>query len=409
MGRIGVGVGARTGLGQRLALTPGLRQSLAVLRMPLADLVAELRRQAAANPHIVLHWPARTAGDDDRPEAAAGGPSLWAHVEAQIDATFRDPVARRIADAFARALAPSGWLETDVTAVAAETGTSPEAAARVLAQLQRFDPPGVFARSLAECLRLQAADAGILDAAMAALLDRLDLVAAGDVAALAAETGVAADVLRQRLAVLRRLDPKPGARFASPTPPVPAEVEVRPIAGGGFAVALNEAACPRITVRPGPAEEPAVRAAAALAAAVARRQETLLAISRHVFAHQAEALVAGPGALRPLTRADVARALGLSESTVSRAVAGTAVRTPRGTCPLADWFATPATEGVSAAAAKAALRRAIAAEPPGAPLSDAALAAVLREAGIDSARRTVAKYRATLGIPPAAARRRRQP
>lgn len=166
-----------------------------------------------------------------------------------------------------------------------------------------------------------------------------------------------------------------------------------------------------VALRPGgDARDPDWVAARALVSAVARRGATLRAVAAHVLRHQAAAVAAGPGALRPLTRAEVAAALGLSESTVSRAVAGTTVAAPWGTRPLADWFAAPLGRGgASGAGARAALRRIVADEDPRAPLSDEALAARLRAEGFPAARRTVAKYRAALGLPPATRRRRRQP
>ncbi|MFN3643366.1 MAG: RNA polymerase sigma-54 factor [Gemmobacter sp.] len=408
MGRVGAGIGASMRQTARLALTPGLRQSIRLLRMPAADLAGALVEAAAGNPWIDLGAPPRhgdsdSSGTGELPDRTMG---LIAHVCAQIDHAFPAGPDRAIALAFAGALAPTGWLDSDVGEIAAEAGVAEDAAAAVLARLQRFDPPGVFARSLAECLRLQAEDAGLLDPGMVRIIDRLDLLAAGDTAALAAAAALDHPALAVRIAAIRRFDPKPGVRFAAASPPQPPDILVSRTEAG-LEVTLNDAALPPLRLRAGPADDPGWRAARDLVAAVARRQATLLAVAQHVLHHQAAAVEAGPGALRPLTRAAVAAALGLAESTVSRAVAGAAVRTPRGTRPLSAYFAAALGDEATAARAQAMLRRAVADEE-GAPLSDAALAALLAEAGIPAARRTVAKYRAALGIP-SAARRRRQP
>jgi RNA polymerase sigma-54 factor len=400
------GMGTQVRQTVRLALTPGLRQSLDVLRLTAPALAALLDEAAASNPWLARAPGPALASPDAVAAMAAAGPSLHAHVAERIEATFATRAERAIARAFAAALAPSGWLDATVAEVAA-TAAVPEAAAEaVLRRLQQMDPPGLFARSLAECLMLQAEEAGLLDPAMQAVLARLDRVAAGDLAGLAREAGLPAEAVAARVAALRRFDPKPGARFAPPAPPAPPDVTVTR-GDDGYRVALNSAALPEVTLRPGPEDDPDRRAARDLLAAVARRGTTLLAVAGHVIRHQTAALDHGPEALRPLTQADVAAALGLAESTVSRAVAGTVVAAPCGTRPLAAWFAAPlGPGGATVTGAQQALARIIADELPAAPHDDAALAALLTAAGFPVARRTVAKYRSALGIPPAAARRR---
>jgi RNA polymerase sigma-54 factor len=403
-------LGAQLRQTARLALTPGQRQSLDLLRLTSGALATLLDEAAAANPWIARAPSGIHAGEDAGADAMASlpatGPSLHAHVAAFIDAALAAPAERAVARALAAALAPSGWLDGTVEAAAAEAGVPVGLAESVLRRLQRMDPPGLFARSLAECLALQAEEAGLLDPAMQAVLARLDLVAAGDLAGLARAAGLETAVVAARVAALRRFDPKPGARFAPPEPAAPPDVTVE-LSDEGITVALNDAALPRLTLRPGPEDDPRWRAARDLLAAVARRGVTILAVADHVIRHQADAVRHGPEALRPLTRADVAAALGLAESTVSRAVAGTVVAAPGGTRPLAAWFAAPlGRSGATVPGAQRALARLVAAEPAGAPHDDATLAGLLRGAGFPVARRTVAKYRAALGIPPAAARRR---
>lgn len=409
MARLAGQAGARLQLRQGLRLTPALRQQIAVLRMTAAELSAHLDAAARTNRWLDVRRPP-AAASAAASDVAAGGPSLYAHVAAAIDAAFPEPAARRIALAFADVLAPSGWIAADVPAVAAAAGVGEAAAAAVLARLQRIGPAGLFARTLAECLSLQAADAGLLDAPMRAVLARLDLVAAGDIGRLAAAAGLPPAVAAARVATLRSFDPKPGAQFDPAPPAAPPDLAVR-LAPDGAVVAEDGGGVPVVALRPGgDPRDPDWLAAQVLVAAVARRGATLRAVAAHVLRHQAAAVAGGPGALRPLTRAEVAAALGLSESTVSRAVAGATVAAPWGTRPLADWFAAPLGDGgASGAGARAALRRIVAGEDARAPLSDDALAARLRAEGFPAARRTVAKYRAALGLPPAARRRQRQP
>ena len=179
---------------QRLKLTTGLHTALRMLRSDAQGLTRYLEEQAAENPQLVLTRPqpqdwlprwrsafARPAGEDAGPEIAAAGASLQTHAFGVMSRLRLAPTEARIAVALVEALEPSGWLGRALPWIAAQTGTRPAEVEAVLIRLQaEADPPGLFARTLAECLRLQAQEAGELDAAMSAVLDRLDLVARGD-------------------------------------------------------------------------------------------------------------------------------------------------------------------------------------------------------------------------------------
>ncbi|MDR5655263.1 RNA polymerase sigma-54 factor [Ruixingdingia sedimenti] len=416
MARLGNGVAMRQRA--RIALSPAMRQELDLLRMTNAELTQHLQRLAEANPWIALSRRAVfgsgfAAGQEGpaQAEVAAAGPSLYAHVSRHVAALFPPGPARDLALHFLDVLEPSGWLGAPVAEVARRAGAGEAEALAVLARLQRIEPRGLFARSLAECLRLQAEEAGELDAVMAVLLDRLDLLAAGDLATLARLAGVAEAEVAARARALRRLDPKPGAHFAAapaPPPACPKAPDLRVVrdAGGDWQVMLDDLSLPLATLRDGPAEDRARREAARVLAMVERRNATLLRIVAAIAQRQAAALEGGAERLRPLRQADLAEDLGLHESTVSRALAGLRIGTPGGEMPVTAFFSGTAADGVAVAQVRAALARLVAAEDPAAPLGDGALAERLADEGLAVARRTVAKYRGQLGIPPAAARAR---
>lgn len=406
---------------QRLSLNPALAASIRVLRSDAAGLTRFLEEQAAENPALILTPPperrdwlprwteALSQGQGNAPEPAAADPSLAAHVLEEIRRLRLPPADLRAAEVLAGALEPSGWLGRPLAALVPEAGGDAAHLAAVLARLQRIDPPGLFARDLAECLALQAAEAGEMDAAMQGVLSRLPLVAAGRLDRLAAETGVPVEAVAARIARLRRYDPKPGARFAPGSAAPLAEPDLTVRRGpGGWEVALNRGALPALSVAAGAGRGTGRAAAQALIRLVEGRNATLLRVAAEIFRRQSAALDHGFAALMPMTMAEVGAALDLHQTTVSRVVAGAAADTPRGTWWLRALFSSaPGPGSPPAEAIRALLARLVAAEDPAAPLSDAALAAALAATAGPVARRTIAKYRGILGIPPAHARRRR--
>ena len=403
---------------QRLQLSLGLSASLRVLRADAAGLTRYLEEQAAENPALILQppplgewlprWQGAFAGARDVAAVANAPASLMASVTGQIAAMGLTPSDQRIALALTEALEPSGWLGRGTGEVAADLGLSVAEVEAVLAQLQRVEPTGLFARSLAECLRLQAVEEGTYDAVMAVILDHLDLMAAGEVARLARLAGVDAAAVLARFRLIRRLDPKPGAQFAPMAAPVREPDLILRRGAAGWEVSVNRSALPALCVAEG--RGAGHGAARAVVRMVDRRNQTLLQVGQAVLARQADALEVGLTALRPLTMAEVAEALGLAQSTISRVIAGASIDTPYGTWWLRALFSGaagdgPGKAGRSAAALRAKLAEVVAAEPPERPLSDVALGAVLADSGAGIARRTVAKYREMLGIPPAHRRR----
>ncbi len=403
---------------QRLQLNLGLQASINVLKADAEGLTRFLEEQAAENPRLVLEVPVQEPADWlprwerafanaglDPDLAASAGPSLMAHVTGQIAAMALHGAELRVAEVLAEALEPSGWLGRDLDAVAAEAGVAVTVAEAVLRRLQAMDPAGLFARTLAECLTLQAVDAGLDDPVLRGVLGHLALLASGDVARLARTLGVTTDQVQAQLRVIRRFDPKPGAQFSALSAPVREPDLIVRKRVEGWVVSLNRSALPSMSVS---AERGDGRGAArAVIRLVESRNATLLRVGAEVLRRQEAALDRGLAALAPLTMGEVAQALGLHESTVSRVVAGTSIDTPRGSLWLRHLFSNKVgTAEVSSAAVRARLAEAVGREDVRKPLSDAALARVLSEGGAGIARRTVAKYRETLGIPPAHRRRR---
>ena len=411
----------------RMQLNQSLQASITMLKASSAELARYLEEQAAANPHLRLNppplppvgewlprWtrvlPGAEADLDD--QVAGPGASLMGHVAVAIDRRMTDPGDRRIALALADALEPSGWIGTPLAVIAREMGLKARDVEAVLLRLQEIEPVGLFARDLTECLRLQAQEEGSYDPAMGVMLAHLDLLAAGDIGRLSRLAGVSEGEILRRFKLIRALNPKPGTEFDALSVAHPREPDlvVRALPAGGWDVALNHSCLPTLQI-----VDSAAGSAGGLAAAKGlhrmfeARNSTLLRVGREVLQRQQAALARGGEALVPMTMAEVAEALDLHESTVSRVVAGTSVDTPRGVWWLRLLFsaAVGGRDGVAAAALRDRLARLVADEPLAAPLSDEALVAALARDGMIVARRTVAKYRCMLNIPPAHRRRRR--
>lgn len=425
-----------------LAMTPELRDAIGLLRMSNAELSVHLAMLARTNPSLRIERPtaelvatlwdrtgAPGAAEAERrfPQTARGSTQglietapapasgLHDHARHQAALILRDPADLRIAAHFIEALESSGWLGEPLAAIAAAAGCDLHRAEAVLARLQQAEPAGLFARSLAECLTLQARDRGMMTPAFAQVLGNLPMLAEGDLAGLARIAGCDVAEVRGILGQIRRLDPKPGARFdPAPQPLREPDLIVRQ-RRGGWLVELNRSTLPGVFVaEPGAVSGEGGDPAAArwLEHAVARRNQTLLRIGEAVVARQARFLTEGPEALRPMRLADLAAATGLHESTISRAGAGLLLATPRGTVALRALFSAAlrgngAGAEVAAAAVRHRVAAMIAAEDAASPLSDAQIAGRLSQGDVRIARRTVAKYREQQGIPGSADRRRR--
>lgn len=409
-----------------LAMTQRMQASLRILHMNNSDLTDFLTEKAQENPYVELRLPSSGGGEDfDRIAALQSkGPSLYTHIADQIELTFDTPRLRRIAFALLEALEPSGWMTTPLTGIAMTCRVPEDLVTAVLLRMQGFEPSGIFARSLSECLRLQAEDQGVLTWELQALIDNLDLLVAGKNRQLADICDCEPEDIPEIAAMLRQFDPKPGQRFDDDRPPVfPPDLTAKQVQGG-WRVELNRSSLPGIEVAdPKPIDRSqeearkyraqALSEARWLASTLIRRQTTLLQTATAIIAHQSAFLDGGPGALRPLALADIAETLELHPSTISRAIAGRMIDTPIGALPLKSFFSRtfPNASGANASGPNSSgcdehsqdavlqlVRKIISAENPEQPLSDSAIATLAKNEGITIARRTVAKFRGILGI-----------
>jgi RNA polymerase sigma-54 factor len=410
---------------QRLALNSSLQASIEILRSDAAGLTRYLEEQAAENPQLRLdppkapglrdwlpRWSGVFAAGGQMPEAASASPSLISHVLGGIAGLGFDPRIERIAMALAEVLEPSGWLGGDLARLARELDTSITEVDAVIEKLQQLEPTGIFARNLAECLRLQAIEAGAYDAPMQAVLAHLDVLAGGDLARTAQACGITSAQVLARFRIIRGMNPKPGAEFAPMSAAAVREPDlVVQATATGWSLALNHSALPSVQIN-AQATGGNLTAAKSLQRMVEARNSTLVLVGREILSRQQDALRLGPSALKPMSMVELAESLGFHESTISRVVAGASMDTPRGTWWLRQLFsANLAAEGqpaFSAIAMRHRLARLVAVENPERPLSDQALAQALAiDTGIPIARRTVAKYRELQGIASAHLRKRK--
>ncbi|HJO96917.1 MAG: RNA polymerase factor sigma-54 [Rhodospirillales bacterium] len=353
--------------------------------------------------------------------------TLREHLVAQLNMDISDAGDRMIGLHLIDMLDEAGYLTGDVMQVATLLGCAVERVERTLARLQTFDPPGIFARNLAECLGLQLKDRNRLDPAIQTLLDNLDLLAKRDLAALTRLCGMDADDLAEMVAEIRALDPKPATAFeAAVSQPVTPDVLMRPQPGGGWIIELNSDTLPRVLVSNHYYARIAKEArsktdrqyihecfqsASWLVKSLHQRATTILKVATEIVRQQDGFFAKGVSHLRPLVLRDIALAIDMHESTVSRVTSNKYMATPRGIFEL-KYFFTPAIanssggEAHSAEAVRHRIKTLIDAEEATKVLSDDGLVALLQGEGIDIARRTVAKYREALGLPSSVQRRR---
>ena len=383
-------------------------------------------------PDLASQWksvgPGGSGGEGfDMEDIAAAKVTLRDHVGEQIALTFADPASRLIAAELADGLDEAGYLRADPAEIAARLGAEDAAIAAVLSECQGFEPSGVFARDLAECLSLQLAVRDRLDPAMRALLANLELLARRDFHALRRLCGVDEEDLLDMMAEIRALDPRPGMAFSGgASDAIVADVEVRPASDGSWAVELNSETLPRVLVDQayfarvsGQAKDQAekdflsecLQSANWLTRSLDQRARTILKVASEIVRRQDAFLVHGVRHLKPLNLKTVAEAIGMHESTVSRVTSNKYMLTPRGVFELRYFFtaAIASAEGGEAHSSEAVrdrIRQMIEEETAAAVLSDDAIVGALKDGGIDIARRTVAKYREGMNIPSSVQRRR---
>ncbi len=354
-------------------------------------------------------------------------PTLVEHLSLQVQETVTDPVMRFICGELLHMVDEAGRLPEDLAAVGQRLNCTPPQIDEAVSILQGFDPAGVCARNLVECLSIQLKEKDRLDPAMQALLQNLDLVGKGKFDELRKVCGVDADDISDMISEITALDPKPGMAFISDVvQTVVPDVFVRSDNSGGWMVELNNDTLPKVlvnthyysTVSQGSRTEKdksyindCLNSANWLVKSLNQRANTILKVSTEIVRQQDGFLSEGIEHLRPLNLRTIAEAIEMHESTVSRVTANKYMATPRGIFELKYFFTTAISsaeggEAHSAEAVRHKIKALIDEETPDAILSDDRIVELLRGSGVDIARRTVAKYREAMRIPSSVQRRR---
>ncbi|HTD28012.1 MAG TPA: RNA polymerase factor sigma-54 [Xanthomonadaceae bacterium] len=472
-----------TKLGQQLTLTPQLRQAIHLLTLSAAELESEINIALEGNPLLervedgsngddapasdtsppetanndadaadaqAAHegsadeppdWDtdftrntdsrSGTPSDDSELEPAAAPEGLHDHLLWQLHLTPLSARERGIGAALIDAVSDDGYLTETLDAI--RDGLLPEIhatldeIATVLHRIQRFDPVGVACSNLAECLSVQLSVLSP-DTPGLRLAQRIAAACLEDLARLGADQlarhlGESQDAVREAVALVRSLDPRPGGQIASAAPDYVLPDCVAYRHGGEWKVALVGGQSPALTISRhyegliGKANRDdstylrsRLQEARWLIKSLQTRADTVLRVAQAIVRQQSSFLEFGPEAMRPLTLREVAEELGLHESTISRTTTRKFLHTPRGTFEFKRFFASGISNetggAASSTAIQAMIRRLVEAENPRKPLSDARLAAELKTGGVPVARRTVAKYRELLRIPPSNERQR---
>jgi RNA polymerase sigma-54 factor len=353
--------------------------------------------------------------------------SLHDYLGMQLDCATTDPRQRLIGCYLIDAIDEAGYLSEPLADLAARLGASLAEAENVLHLIQRFEPSGVGARTLAECLALQLRERNRFDPAIAAMLDRLDLVARRDFVNLRKICGVGDDDLQDMMSEIRQLEPKPGRAFgAAPLQLKIPDVLVRPSAEGGWHIELNPDTLPKILVDQTYAAHVSAQAregdektfiaqclstATWLTRSLEQRSRTILAVAAEIVRQQDAFFAHGIAHLRPLTLKMVADVIGMHESTVSRVTSNKAIATDRGVFEMKYFFSASINSGGglehhASESVRYRIRQLIESESVPGHLSDDSLVTILKKEGIEVARRTIAKYREAMRIPSSTERRR---
>ncbi|MDP1630498.1 MAG: RNA polymerase factor sigma-54 [Caulobacter sp.] len=367
-------------------------------------------------------------GEDSLEGRLSRDKTLGEHLHDQLAVAGLTAPERVVAAVLIDGVDEGGYMRLDLDEVAERLGCELSVVNRVLTVLQGFEPTGIMARDVRECLSIQLRERDRLDPAMAILLDNLELLARRDLTALKRACGVDDEDMREMIAELKALTPRPGAAFGGePSQPVIPDVFVREGSGGLWHVELNSDTLPKVLVdrryharvnggARTDAEKTFVSDCLAnanwLVKSLDQRARTILKVSGEIVRQQDGFLAFGVQHLRPLNLKTVADAIGMHESTVSRVTSNKYIATPRGVFELKFFFTSSIAsslggEAHSAEAVRHRIRVLIDAEGAESDVhSDDAIVDILKEAGVDIARRTVAKYREAMRIPSSVERRR---
>ncbi len=421
--------GLRVSQKQQLALTPSLRSSITILRMSSLELAEHIKAEMAENPVLIEATPER-----ESPCAGHTPPDISAlpqqrglieELHAQISLSRAPEIIRNIAMFLAADLSEEGYLSDSDENLAEMLSVSLDQLRQGISLLQKCEPAGIGARDLRECLDLQLAARDIPAETRRLVIDNIKLFSRRDWARLKKLTGLSEQQLRRLARLLKSLDPRPGVTAARQTPEyLQPDLRVYTDDAGMLAVELVNSTLPSLQIDQtlirnagkGDTDTQAffqsrVERARALIRAINARSSTLLRLGQAIVENQPQFFLQADGPLKPMTRASLAQMLSLHPSTVTRALAGKALECSRGVFPLGFFFpsALKALDGegsVSSTEVQQKIRGLVARETADSVLSDEDIVTLLRESGVDIARRTVAKYRQCLNIPTSFQRRR---
>ncbi|MBP2548258.1 RNA polymerase sigma-54 factor [Neorhizobium galegae] len=388
--------------------------------------------RGADAPELISQWksmPGADAGESyDLDDFVAGVVTLKDHLMQQAPFLLSRPADMLIVQHLIDQLDENGYFHGDMADMAARLGTTSAAVDAVLSAAQTLDPPGVFARSLSECLAIQLRQKDRFDPAMAALVAHLDLLAKRDFASLRKICGVDDEDLMDMLAEIRALNPRPGASFQTGiSEAIVPDIVVRASTDGSWLVELNPDTLPKVLVnqayfqtvskkatRPGEDQNflsECMQTANWLTRSLDQRAKTIMKVATEIVRQQDAFLLHGVDHLRPLNLKTVADAIKMHESTVSRVTSNKYMLTPRGLFELKYFFTVSISsaeggDSHSAEAVRHRIRLLIEKESPDAVLSDDDIVVSLKSTGVELARRTVAKYREAMNIPSSVQRRR---
>ena len=377
-----------------------------------------------------LRQRASGSGDDVNIEAfLANDVSLREHLAAQVPLVLKEPVERLIGQYLVDMVDEAGYLPgADLGAISEKLGAPQPQVEKVLASLQTLGPPGVFARSLAECLALQLKEQNRYDPIISRFLENLHLLAGHNIPALRKAVGIEMDELLEIIAEIKKLNPKPGLKFGSvQLQPVVPDVLVRAAPDGTWIIELNTDTLPRVLVNrtylttvskaTGSAADrnyllECLQTANWLVKSLDQRARTILRVAEEIVRQQDGFFTHGVQYLRPLNLRTVADAISMHESTVSRVTSNKYMATPRGIFEMKYFFTSAIAsaddegESHSSEAVRHRIKQMIDGETPASVLSDDKIVEKLKSDGIEIARRTVAKYRDAMRIPSSVQRRR---
>jgi len=353
--------------------------------------------------------------------------SLYAHCLEFCGNLALDRNEQVIAHKLIEEMDVTGWITTDIELIARELNSETETVLFVLSKLQQIEPAGLFARNLRECLKLQAIDKNIFCSTMKSVLGNLHLIGSGKFDLLRQRSGCSTDELSSIFKKIKSFDPKPGLQFDSSDAVIrEPDLHVKETADG-WTVELNNSTLPNVKISKEYAQtltrkvtekserefiREKITEAKWLQNAINKRNETMLKVGSEIIKRQTAFLEKGAGYIQPMILNDIAEAVNMHESTISRVTTGSLIQTPRGTLELKSFFSVGVSQGSgsdpeSASSIKFRIMKLVEQEDPNSPISDDKIVEVLSNEGVNVARRTVAKYRKVQNIPSSFARKRR--